>query len=342
MQYITPSGSQHWPLFFRPKRLDLQEWLAQQMAHPPRPPVRRQHLVSQALLRQFSGPGKPIKIGTYHLEWKAYKEKAPKSCGYLNDWTTSFTGEMEQAWQPTENLIPSAIAAIMDGRVLGDPALLTVLKRTIAIHRLRSHTLRRFGQSAADEAIAESLRRLTATQAVRRYLAQEFRALHGREAASEDDLRSVLVDKAKGLANWDPAINFRKKMDESFEDLKRIVDQCNVEILRAPPGRHFILGDTPVFLVPPAGRTRRSRDLPLFDSQFMILPVHPDYCLRLPTKTNSIVAIGHRDLERINDEQIANAYRYVYFTPDARTLNFVNAKAKRWRPPPVITELVAR
>jgi len=47
-------------------------------------------------------------------------------------------------------------------------------------------------------------------------------------------------------------------------------------------------------------------------------------------------------VDEINQQQIANAYKYVYFRPDGRTERFVAARAKSWAARPEITDLVAR
>ncbi|MBN1174852.1 MAG: DUF4238 domain-containing protein [Micromonosporaceae bacterium] len=282
-------------------------------------------------MRQFSEPYG--KVGTYRLEWRAYSEKKPKSCGYLTDWTPAFSGEMERVWQPIENRFPSAIKAVKDGVITSKPQLLIVLKRMAAVHHLRSFRTRYLGQFAADKALADSLGRLTTNDAVVEYLSSEFRTRNGTDPTSEADLRAALVDIAKEDASWDPVLNFRKKMDESFVDFKKIFEACDIEILKAPADRCFILGDTPVDLDVP---NLRRRDVhpdarPLFEAHTVWFPIHKDYCLRFPAKRTDYVSIGGREVDKINKRQMTNAYRYVYFNPDVHVHRFVEEKASSWR-----------
>jgi hypothetical protein len=133
-------------------------------------------------------------------------------------------------------------------------------------------------------------------------------------------------------------------MEESFDDLKRILGTCHIEILRAPRGRHFILGDTPVVLIPPGGRKAQpfSKPLAIFDAQFLVMPVASTLALRLPVQRDAFVDIGHTALEEINRLQIANAHRYAYFAPNQRSQTFVHRLAEHWKPRSDVSDLVAR
>jgi hypothetical protein len=333
--YIKNPGSPYWPIYFTPTRLDHRQWLKDLAAAQPVRAVRRQHLVSQAILRQFEAT-KGGGLASFRLEWQTYKEKSTRSCGYLTDWVRPFSGEIEQVWNLVENHIQDAMDSVKQGSVVGSSTSLKTLKHAAALHHFRSFTTRHIATRAAESVVNSSYDHLSASPAITAYFATEFQAKHGRRPRDEDEIRKMYMAYAKDKGNFDPELILRRKLEELFIDSRRLFEQLHIEILTPPIGRKFVIGDTPVALVAPGGRELSPDTLSLFAAKALYFPIHSEYCIKLPTKATGYVPIGYRELDEINERQIRNAYRYVYFTPDLATRLFVERRTRLWKPQPEI------
>jgi len=335
-----------WPARQKLSQPDLYQWKAAMQKASVSQEVKHQHLVSRGLLRFFNTPpgsnGKGI--GTVNLKYLHYRPRVPKGCGAMEFWTTRFTKQAEDLWGRAESDIPATINAVARMDLFQNVTSVVTLKAIVALHHARSYNTRRLSQQASDLAVQEGFDACIRDAASRQSLWNYSTGTLGVVQPTEDDLKAAFIDFAEKSGKYDPTFNFRKSAAEFFVELTEYLSRCQMEILVAPRGRSFVIGDTPVVAegAPPVGTIRTHYVPPLQDSDIVHFPVHPRFCLRFPTASSGYVDAGGRAVDRINERQIERSYREVYFVSNPKTQRFVLERAKSWVAWPEIGDLVIR
>lgn len=105
------------------------------------PKVKRQHVVSRAVLKNFATTGpKGPRIGMHDLDNGTTRDVSSADAAIGKDFIRIDSFASEQIWSDTESLIPAAHTAAMSRAVLNRPDQLQVLRRVIALHFGRSIT----------------------------------------------------------------------------------------------------------------------------------------------------------------------------------------------------------
>ena len=83
----------------------------------PPPPPRKQHTVSQVLLRRFTTDGflEAFSLAQPHSRWRRY---SPRAAGYSMDFVRSDAAAVEQVWSAVEETLPDALMDLHRGEVI--------------------------------------------------------------------------------------------------------------------------------------------------------------------------------------------------------------------------------
>ena len=100
---------------------------------------RRQHTVSQGILRKFTDPTTK-KLESYDLKYEKSAAKYPAQVGYVWDFVTHEPIATEQRWQSVENEFVIFVKALENRTLLDNDVTIDLAKRIIALHVIRSLT----------------------------------------------------------------------------------------------------------------------------------------------------------------------------------------------------------
>jgi hypothetical protein len=106
---------------------------------PNAPKINDQHLVSQALLREFctATPNGP-RMGHYSTEYGARPDVSPHSVAKLDGFVEIDSKRTEEVWGKVETNLPAAIATAQAGSLFSYPEHVATIKDAIALHYARS------------------------------------------------------------------------------------------------------------------------------------------------------------------------------------------------------------
>jgi Protein of unknown function (DUF4238) len=291
--------------------------------------VHTQHLVSGVLLGQFAAPigqGGAPQVNSLNLE---YPDARPGGRGLesagsapVKDFVRFESGSLEEVWGRVETNAHVEFAAVRDGRAL-EPGHLDWLRDLIAIHHSRSiqyyvvfedslenarQMMRGFWQRYPDvlDSIAASRLGLPDGDDVSRDRAVE--ELH-RPLSEQIEAGALL----------------RVLMEYRYRRTRHWLRGLGVEIL-SPASGEFVIGDIPALTVrkgmPNAG-VNAGIGLAFADS--IILPVAPDFLLRLVDGPSRYARADEDEVAELNAWQVRAAFNYVYLRPGSGLEDFIRS-----------------
>ena len=296
------------------------------------PTVRRQHVVSQVLLRRFAEPdangGRVIRATS--LQFDTSRLRGTAHCAYMNDWMPIFSQSLEKVWQTVEHRMNGVLNEVVDDQIDFDGSSAEVLRKVLALHFVRSYHMRVVVHRAALEAFSEL--RASAVEQNRELVAAGFRSVVGRDPVDDRELRD-LVDRVidqHGLSELE--LNYRIRTEDNFERVSEIIGSASIEILTPPGRREFLIGDAPVcgyragvkLLGPHEG-------LGLYGTDFFVMPLTPRHMLRIPARQESgFRQVSGKVTDESNVRQIRNAYREVFSRPSSGMESFIQRNRRAW------------
>lgn len=307
------------------------------------PVVSDQHVVSQVVLREFSGRDKNggASLAAYNLEFKSRKVLGTRGCGKIKDWMPVASSSIEKLWQETETHLAKALRSLKDGSIFGDTVSASVLRDAVALHYVRSVHMRSLAQNAASEAYIGQFPGII--QKHQRRLALEFFRRYGRLPSSTEEYQQTVECIVRDRQQEMVESLFRVKVEEAFRRVQRIFSQITFEIIAAPKSKEFLIADAPVCGTSPHGRRHETgphNGLGLYAARQWTMPLTPKYAIRLPSQEAAYSKANNKQIDKINAAQVRNSYRHVYFRPPGNALvEFVLQSADEWRKPPVVEPL---
>jgi hypothetical protein len=295
-------------------------------ASPRRP---EQHLISQALMRQFCIPtNQGYRLLSYNLQFGRTRLLPTRQVGKLTDFVKIDSEATEQLWGRTEQDLPAAIKAARTRRVLENPGHVAVIKDAIALHFARS----RDTLESVEKNWQETLARARAAYLANRPAMEElFRQKHGYWASGS----TVAEEIADDLLSAATALNqngayFRLRVVDIFEEARRMAAAARLEIIWSRRGQfQFLFGDVPAITVGAGGQALGiPGGVPFGDATTVFLPLSPTRLAAL-SRTDRFQAVGASAVRQANARQVAKARDYVYMHPGSGLDAFVASE----RPP---------
>ncbi|MGW1505826.1 hypothetical protein ACWCQW_46435 [Streptomyces mirabilis] len=201
--------------------------------------VRRQHVISQALLSQFATPirhtaGPHVQPHDLHHPQRLPEPRTPRGVGFIEDFVPYASASLEQTWNQVEQHLPEAFAAVGAGTALDDPGTVARLRDLIALHWVRSQHYRHLHQIIFRTFYQERFRRfLNEDQVFLQLAAWEKTGLliTGREglALHAGRVMAAMVDA------YESGALLRVRIEASFARIRSLLDGLALQILRSWP-----------------------------------------------------------------------------------------------------------
>lgn len=292
--------------------------------------VRRQHLVSRVILKQWVVEGA---LTAFNLRSGAKRPRSPKAEGFERDFIKFGSAEIEQFWSRFEDRSHAALEAVKSGTCFDDRAHVDALKGLIGLHLVRSRAstvmwgkaLRRQveeGQSSHVAGLIGLLREPGALDAVFQHrtglvgAGPEAREIARRQLAKE-------LDRRLGIGGEGFAESLRDNLEQFMTDYAETGLEVGVS------ATELLIGDIPA--LPVDHQTRRVgllAGVTLNAADTLFLPVTPRH----------VIALGgdntYRDLPMatsgtLNHLQAIAALEKVYLRPGTDLIDVARAEYER-------------
>lgn len=238
---------------------------------------RRQHTVSQVILRRFTvrtaDPSKRNRIAVFDSQTGRINDRSPKSVFLIEDFVTHEPVEIENRWGQVETQLPSALDALAEGRWPLAADTEDVIRAAVALHWIRSAgTFLVHNRIAADQ-VAKSKAR-TATWGIPVWT-QAYYNRTGLHVSGSKGAR-LAQDRIYGeLAPAAVAEIFAEKLVEYFHATWSMLKKYRVQVGFDPTGSLFI-GDSPVITPDPStGGLAMHHGVAVMDAKSAVMPVSP-------------------------------------------------------------------
>jgi hypothetical protein len=291
--------------------------------------VHKQHLVSGVLLGQFAAPigqrGAP-QVYSLNLEYPhaPLRGRGLETCGKapIDDFVKFASQSLEQVWWRVENELDVTFAAVRDGSALQTEHL-DRLRNLVAIHHTRSiqyHAVFEDNLPHVSRAAHRFWQQyptvLDAIAALRLNLPGGY--ANSRERAFQELQRPINEWIAAGAL-------FRVMMESRYWRTRQWLRGLGVEIL-TPQRGEFVVGDIPALTVrkgmPNAG-VRGGIGYAFADA--IVLPIAPDYLIRVVDGPSRYAAIDDEDVREINAWQVRGAFSHVYLRPGSGLEEYIRS-----------------
>ncbi|PPK61882.1 uncharacterized protein DUF4238 [Actinokineospora auranticolor] len=250
-----------------------------------------------------------------------------RGCGKIPHFIRYASKSLEEHWKTTvEDHLPEAISAARENRILGDHRLTTVLKDCIALHLVRSPRFLKIHNSSVMQAMVD-VREEVVTQ-YQAELQREFRRAHGVVAAGGEAL-DMVVDRY--IAPWrgymDSGLLERQSVEETFERIRGTFSRLDLQILRVPAFREFVIADSPAFTYRFTSQGKLELWMAIGDSQGAAMPIARD-CYAVVADEPLYQEVEPFFVDLLNYAQMRIAFRHVYYRPQSGLGKFVAGALK--------------
>lgn len=276
--------------------------------------VRRQHVVSQTVLRRWTLEGH---LAAVDLRNGRVSLKAPRATGFV-PWFVhaDFSGPLEAMWAEVEAQVPTLIAAVENGTAFSDDDVLDGLRQLVAVHVIRSKPMatmwaRSYQQQSANGRIAR-IRDALADPDVRRavYEHETGLAVVGDVPAERvADSRLNRLDQTAGPGGaW-----FVENALMNYSRLLEILRRQFVQIGHHPTGG-LVLGDSPATTYDPQRQLVGLLGGANLVDSIILMPVTPKYLVSFG-RTGGYLELSDPSVKLLNNVQFASALEWIYCVP---------------------------
>jgi hypothetical protein len=263
---------------------------------------RKQHLISRVLLRRFAGSGSSGQLRSFDLLYGQPHLRHPSAVGWRQNFVEHEPAEVEELWQQTERLLPAALDAVEAGTVLDLPDASEILRRTIALHFMRRDLVKdSFGKSFAR--------------------ARDGITVPPHFPGRHDVFRSILRSRLDAAR----AATFSQNLRSLFGKAQLLAARSHLEVVRSEAP--LLIGDTAVLSLRRDGGVGF---IPFSDAGTHVLPVGRHHMIAL-AKEDRVIDLPEEWAHGLNEQQIVNARRHVFFSPDDDLDTFVREIRDRHR-----------
>jgi hypothetical protein len=279
---------------------------------PNAPKINDQHLVSQALLREFctTTPNGP-RMGHYSTEYGSRPDVSPHSVAKLDGFVKIDSKRTEEVWGRVETNLPAAISAAHAGNLFSHPEHEATIKDALALHYARSFDVKEHYDALWYAFLAA---KTTALRNDPELLDQLHRLKTGSSTTpTAAEQEAIIGEFLAGTANLvNSGVMFRYRVVYYFKAASALVANAGLELLRAPTGSEFLIGDVPVITTDRSGHRRGiEAGVPIGSAKVVAMPLSPTLLVSL-AKTDSDQVLPAEYVERLNTWQIEAAKRSVF------------------------------
>jgi hypothetical protein len=301
--------------------------LAEAAVSPSSGRVKRQHYVSQVVLRRFVEPvsGVGRVLSRYDLASGITDLIGTRGVAFLDHFIAVDSATTERLWQKVENSLGPGIDRAVRRVTLTKAERLT-LRRTVALHFVRNPQSVRAHEKAFEDAAAEQVERLGDT-----WFAEEaFRRHTGGLVAVGPEGRRIGIERSQGRLRdmYKAGGLFRLSVQRLYEKLSDRFDTAGLAILTpANPSREFLVGDVPaVTYNTTTGAAGLGEGVAIDQADEIVMPLAPGLLVAIGPPDGAR-AISDTDVDLYNSLQVRAAREFVMHRPGA---NFA-AQVATWR-----------
>lgn len=294
----------------------------------------RQHVVSRSLLAGFStGTSRRAgdqKIWPYSLVGGREAPVDPTYVGIVPDFVKVDSRRTEQKWEEVENTLRDTVGQLDAASNLHDPALVEKVRKIVALHWARSIETLEAVESAYTSMIVDNKAALLRQP---EKLDQLFRLKTGDcSAVLAESARKEFVEQYLSRFEWifTSGTWFRFDVIYFFRRSMELLDRLNVQVLRAPTGSEFLIGDTPVVKLDERGEHRGAmKPIQIGNATTVIMPLTPRFMVALDS-LRADHTVTADEVRKYNGWQLEAARERVFMHPTAAALM---AWVEKSRPP---------
>lgn len=291
------------------------------------PKVRKQHVVSQALLRQFCAPTvEGDRLLAYRLDIGRAELRVPRSVGKLDHFVKIDSRATEELWGLTETQLPAAIEAARTSAVLDDPVHVQTLKDALALHFARSREVLQVHDQTWEVGLASAQLGYLADKET---MVELYRLKNGQDAVSEEEAAGVISRELVGSLRhlYETGFIFRFRVTELFEQARDYARNAALEIGFLHADDELLIGDVPSLTVARNGATAGVLGgVPFAQAGTVVMPLGPHRVASLG-RQRAWRLIPRDFVGRLNALQVAHAQREVFMRPDSGLDSWVKARA---------------
>ncbi len=292
---------------------------------------RRQHTVTQAVLRHFTDPA-TNELEVFNLTTESFRQRPTRSVGFVWDFVEHDPVAAEGVWGVVEDDLPLLYSALDDGTLPHDPAAIQVAIDLLALHDVRSLTRKQIHEVVIQRSETELL---DWVMEQREYLSERFFERRGFYPAG-DELFAEQAQIEVQIAR-EQFINpefFQERLMSNFEEARRMLSNFSVEVLVAGDVE-FMISDDPAVRIKHGYRGLGPLTGVAWDkTNALVMPVSPKFAIsmapaaRMHDPDDAMAAF-------INRVQLSYAHDRVFYNPNSGLRSFAERAptARRNRPP---------
>ena len=271
-------------------------------------PAKRQHTVSQIVLRQFALRGI---LTIYDSEQGLFLSKGPRGAFHMPFDQHDPLGS-EERWGEIETQMPKLYAALEARCTPGDPGLEAMVHDVLALHWARSGAMKTAHQEVTDQVTRRSMEKLARYPGILEREMLRLVGLHATSAEALDWFNQEIHARVvrENSEEWWSGRNAR-----NFAEARKMMSKWSVQIGYAPVGCELIISDSPVVTVK-CGHDGLGphQGVALGDASEIFMPLSPSVMVALGPEPTTI-ELGPEVVDRYNELQIRARLRWLCCRP---------------------------
>lgn len=269
---------------------------------------RRQHTVSQVVLRKFARHGQ---LTVFDRDKSVVCCKGPRGAFFVEDFERLRPVDAEERWGSIESSMPRIYSLIRARTVLHNEAAVATLIDLMAVHWVRSPAIRLAHEQVAAAVIEDSFRKYESQAPV---LSRAYTQRTGLIASSAGELEWTNAE----LHKIAPEVRekwWSDRAEVNFEQAREIFRRSHLQIGYALAG-DFLIGDAPVI-------TRKDdhdglgphQGVAIGDASEICMPIDPEVIIGLGPEP-AMLDLDREAVERYNGLQIRTFQRWLGSRPE--------------------------
>lgn len=272
---------------------------------------KKQHVISQVLLRRFVAPSSHNLI-EYDVVTGEERERKPRSVGYVKNFLRFRASDSERRWQEVENEAQRVFDALDDRSLLTSDELKDIARKLLALHWARSKMLKTIHSSSVQRTLEK---RKLGDHFSKETLVSAFRDRFGIEPTGPESLQIIAEEIVNAASqNIDMDAFFHDRVHENYESALNRLKLLGIQVAEAS-NMEFVLGDVPVLTV------RRNfagvgplGGVPWDEADAILMTAGPRHMIGIGS-IESWLPVDTAAVRMLNSAQIAGAQRNLYYRP---------------------------
>lgn len=272
---------------------------------------RRQHTVSQVVLRRFISPDTE-KLEAFALNYGKHYQRRTEQVGFVKDFVKYEQVATEGLWRRTEDRIPLLFEALDNQTYMDLPEAEEIAKDLLALHVVRSRTRQEVHKLVLDRAKDRVRHELLSD---RDGLSSRFYQRRGFFPAGQELLMDqVEWELQQGVQSQFSDVWFQERMLVNFQEARLQIARGRVQVVEVPRDvGSFLIADDPAVQMKaghlglgPLGGVTWS------ETSTVLMPIDPQIALQLGSRPRRAV-INSTQAHFMNCVQLSNARERVFY-----------------------------